>query len=66
MEINRYLVESALLTHGLKSISNEELINRWKSDRKNIVWIDNGNVIIGGIEEFAEFRKNSDSLIRID
>ena len=66
MEINRYLVESALLTHGLKSISNEELINRWKSDRKNIAWVDNGNVIIGGIEEFVEFRKNSDSLIRID
>lgn len=66
MEIDRYLVESALLTHGLKSISNEELINRWKSNRKNIVWIDNGNIIFGGIGEFAEFRKNSDSLIRID
>ena len=32
-----YLVETALLTHGLKSISNTDILDKWTIQKKNIV-----------------------------
>ena len=66
MEIRKFLIESALLTHGLKSITNEVLLGEWKSDKKNIVWIDNGEIIFGSIKDFVSFRNRCNDLIRID
>ena len=37
-----YLVESALLTHGLKSVSNETIKKEWQDSGKKITWIDHG------------------------
>lgn len=66
MEIEKFLVESALLTHGLKSISDEELLKEWKCRNKNIVWVDNGAIVFGTIEDFIPFRNRSKDLLRID
>lgn len=66
MEIEKFLVESALLTHGLSSITNEQLVEEWKCPRKNIVWVDSGNIVFGDINEFVLFRNRSEDLIRID
>lgn len=66
MEIEKFLVESALLTHGLSSITNEKLVEKWNNLRKNIVWVDRGNIVFGDINEFVLFRNRSNSLIRID
>lgn len=62
----KHLVETALLTHGLKSITNEEIRDVWTSTRSNIAWISKGKIVIGTMEEYLEFRKEAASLIRID
>ena len=61
-----YLVESALLTHGLKSISNETIKKEWQDPGKKITWIDQGEIRIGDIDEFLEFRSRAAAYPRID
>lgn len=61
-----FLVESALLTHGLRSISNDEIKKLWICNDKNICWVNKGNIIIGNIDEFLLFRNRQAELIRID
>ncbi|WMM24435.1 pseudouridine-5'-phosphate glycosidase [Tissierella sp. MB52-C2] len=62
----KFLVETALLTHGLKSIDNETLLELWPWEHRCIAWVDKGEVIIGDIEEFIGFRARAKELIRID
>ena len=61
-----YLVESALLTHGLKSVSNETIKKEWQDPGKKITWIDHGDIRIGDIDEFLEFRSRAAAYPRID
>lgn len=61
-----YLVESALLTHGLKSISDEELILTWPHDDAAIAWIEKGRLITGGIEKFCAFRRKASHYGRVN
>lgn len=61
-----HLVETALLTHGLKSVTNEEIQRIWTDKTENIVWISKGKIIIGSIERYLDFRRKADELIRID
>ena len=61
-----FLIESALLTHGLVSISQEELSRRWPRELDAIAWVDGGNVVIGTMEEFLPFRARASQLRRID
>ena len=61
-----YLVESALLTHGLKSVSNETIKKEWQDPGKKITWIDHGEIRIGDIDEFLEFRSRAAAYPRID
>ena len=51
-----YLVETALLTHGLKSISNTDILDKWKIQKKNIVWVSQGEIKIGDMEEYLFFQ----------
>lgn len=61
-----FLIESALLTHGLVSISQEELARRWPRELDAIAWVDGGKVVIGTMEEFLPFRARASELCRID
>lgn len=47
-----YLAESALLTHGLRSITEDELIRMWPQDSTSIAWMEDGGLRVGGIEDF--------------
>ncbi|SHE68531.1 Indigoidine synthase A like protein [Tissierella praeacuta DSM 18095] len=62
----KFLVETALLTHGLKSIDNETLVELWPWEHRCIAWVDRGEIIIGNIKEFIGFRNRAEELIRID
>ena len=51
-----YLVETALLTHGLKSISNTDILDKWTIQKKNIVWVSQGEIKIGDMEKYLFFQ----------
>ena len=61
-----YLAESALLTHGLRSISEEELIRRWPQDSASIAWMEDGRLRVGGLEDFCRFRKKAQDFDRVN
>ena len=63
--MRKFLVESALLTHGLVSISQEELRSLWPTEIDCITWVDQGQVIIGSMEQFLPFRQRAAELCRI-
>ncbi len=60
-----FLVESALFTHGLVSLSNKTLLDSWPEELDNIVWVDAGKVIVGSMEEYLSFRDRAAQLCRI-
>lgn len=61
----QFLVETCLLTHGLKSVTDELLFEEWPKDIECIAWVDKGKARIGGVEEYMPFRSRKD-IIRID
>ena len=61
-----YLAESALLTHGLRSIAEEELIRMWPQDSASIAWMEDGRLRVGGIEDFCRFRKKAQDFDRVN
>ena len=65
MEIKDFLLESALLSQGLISISAEEMERLWPPEFDNITWLEMGQVKIGGMKEFLPFRSQKQSR-RID
>lgn len=52
----KYLVESCLLTHGLRSVSDDEVRNAWKDLDSYFAWIENGEIKTGKMDEFICFR----------
>lgn len=61
----RYLVETALVGHGLVSIKDEEILSVWPKEAM-LSWIENGKIKIGNIEEFIPIRSKSEYYPRID
>ena len=66
MEANHhFLVETCLLTHGLRSVTDEMLLEHWPKDLNCIVWIDQGKIQIGSMEDYIPFRRRADEVVRI-
>lgn len=61
-----HLVETALLTHGLRSVTNAEIRQMWTDTQENIAWISDGKIVIGNMEKYLEFRTETENLIRVD
>lgn len=61
-----FLIETALLTHGLRSIDNQLLKQKWTLGTGSLVWVDKGKIQVGDIDEYIPFRSYSSKLIRID
>ena len=61
-----HFIETALLTHGLQSVTNEEIRDIWRDNKNNIVWIAKGEIIIGNVEQYLDFRAETEKLFRID
>ena len=62
----KYLIETALLTHGLRSLSNEYILEHWDLPEASIAWVCRGEIKIGTIKEYLSFRTEAQSAIRID
>lgn len=54
----KYLVETALLGHGLPSIKNNDILSIWPKDAM-LAWVEKGEIRIGTIEEFIPTRMES-------
>lgn len=63
--MHSFLVESALLTHGLASLSNQTLLEQWPGELDNIAWVDAGRVVVGSMAEYLPFRDRAGDLCRI-
>lgn len=60
------MVETALLGQGLPSVENNQISGLWPlSDRVNLVWLEHGRIITGGIADFLEVR-NKKGMVRVD
>ena len=62
----QYLVETALLTHGLRSVSQEMLAAAWPFTDSTLCWVEQGKIVRGTMAEYLPFREKNASLIRID
>lgn len=60
-----FLVESALLTHGLKSILDQTLLEQWDPAWR-IAWLEAGKVRIGDMKAFCAFRKRAEDFSRVN
>lgn len=62
----KYLVETALISHGLISISNEQLLQEWRYPQAPLVWLEQGQPVIGTLTEYLPLREKAEQLRRID
>lgn len=62
----RFLIETALLTHGLHSVGDRLLVEKWEPDPGCLAWVEKGSIRVGEIKEYIPFRNRSAELIRID
>ena len=53
----KHLVETALLTHGLRSVTNRELESSWHCPEATLAWVDRGELKLGTIGEYLPFRE---------
>lgn len=60
-----FFVETALLTHGLPSISNDALLSQWPIQEPCLVWVDRGQITRGTIKDFLPFRARAKDVKRI-
>lgn len=63
--MGNYLIESALLAHGLPDITEEMLLEAWQQEDAQIVWMEEGRPMLGTIEAFCKFRRAAASYGRI-
>ena len=64
--MKNFLIESALLTHGLVSLKDEFMEQFWPKDLDNIAWVDRGQIRTGSIANYLSFRRSHEKLLRID
>lgn len=62
----KYLIETALLTHGLASVSNEDIIAQWPFAEANLAYLENGTVKTGTIQDYLKLREHPEQIARID
>ena len=61
----KFLVESALLTHGLASVTREELLELWDLELPCIAWLEKGKVRLGTMEAYLPFRERAGEIRRV-
>ena len=53
----KILIETALLGHGLPSVTNDTIKNLWKDyEDAALVWMENGKIKLGKMDEFLKIR----------
>ncbi|GAB7231153.1 pseudouridine-5'-phosphate glycosidase [Facklamia hominis] len=63
--MSSFLIESALLCHGIKGVDDETFLDMWPAEYDTIVWVQDGKVTIGNKSEFIIFKNSYQSQNRI-
>lgn len=59
-------METCLLTQGLVSLTDEELLEAWPwKDRPCLVWLEEGHIVVGDIFRYIPFRESPYKAVRI-
>jgi len=61
-----FFIETALLTHGLVSMGEEEILSLWPWKDKKLVWLEYGKICHGTMEEYFPLRRRAKEIKRID
>ncbi|MBQ3405423.1 MAG: pseudouridine-5'-phosphate glycosidase [Oscillospiraceae bacterium] len=62
-----FLAETCLLTHGLRSVTEEAMERAWPfGDEKLLTWVDEGRIVVGSMAEYLPFRARHEDVTRID
>lgn len=61
-----FLIETALLTHGLVSVSDQDILAIWPWETRQLVWVEKGVVLRGTLQEYLPMRSRAQEMIRID
>lgn len=64
--MSEYLLETALLTHGLTSIGEPELLAAWSLPQARLAWLSQGEISSGDIEQYLHWRKSAPLWPRLD
>ena len=64
--MHEFLMETALLTHGLVSLSDQDILNVWPWETKHLAWVEEGSVRLGSLRDYLPIRNRSKEMIRID
>ncbi len=59
-------METALLTHGLVSLSDRDILALWPWKTERLVWIEKGVLSRGTLREYLPARSCAREMIRID
>ena len=61
-----FFIETALLTHGLVSMGEEKILALWPWQDKKLVWLEEGKICHGTMEEYFPLRRRAKEIKRID
>ncbi|MDI9503316.1 MAG: hypothetical protein GX291_02120 [Tissierellia bacterium] len=62
----KFLIETALLTHGLYSVTNEEIKKTWQGAAWPVAFLYNGEIRMEPIDTYLPYRKELASYPRLD
>lgn len=62
----KFLAETALLTHGLPSCTEAELLAREADFGAELVWLERGCLRVGSLREYLPLRRDSANTARVD
>ena len=64
--MTEFVIETALLTHGLSSVSNDRLLELWPWKEPRLVWLEGGRLRRGTLEEFLPIRDRCKTVRRVN
>ena len=62
----KFLAETCLLTHGLRSIDEAALQSAWPFPEARLAWVDRGELKTGTLQEYLPFRLRRSEYGRLD
>ncbi len=63
--MEKYLVETALMGHGLPGVTDKELCHKKELAQGPFVWLQNGKIMLGALDAFLPLRGAGNTIARV-